>query len=174
LDLSKIEAGKIELRKENVDMVSVLREISQTFELKAKDHKIEMRYRSSPESIMINIDRDKIIQVFMNLIGNSMKFVEKGFIEISAEDKGDHVLCMVEDSGPGISKEDLEKVFSKFQQLGHKVVNDPGTKGTGLGLSISKGLVELHGGRIWLESEFGVGTKFIFTLPKREVDFIDS
>ncbi|MDD3374626.1 MAG: sensor histidine kinase [Candidatus Omnitrophica bacterium] len=174
LDLSKIEAGKIELHKEDIDIVGVLKEICQTFELKAKDHQIQMRYRSSSESIIVNVDRDKIIQIFFNLTGNSMKFVEKGFIEVSAEDKGDHILCMVEDSGPGISKESLDKVFSKFQQLGHKAINDPGTKGTGLGLSISKGLVELHGGTIWLESEIGVGTKFIFTLPKQNVDSGDS
>ena len=174
LDLSKIEAGKIELHKEDVNIVGVLKEICQTFELKAKDRQIEIRYRSSSESIIVNIDRDKIFQVFVNLTGNSIKFVEKGFIEVSAEDKGDHVFCMVEDSGPGISKEDLEKVFGKFQQLGHKAVNDPSAKGTGLGLSISKGLVELHGGRIWLESELGVGTKFIFTLPKQNIDLEDS
>ncbi len=166
LDLSKIEAGKIELHKENINIVAVIKEVCHTFELRAKEHSIEMRCRASSDSVLVDIDKDKIIQVFFNLVGNSLKFVEKGFIQVSAEDKGDHVLCKVEDSGPGISKEDLIKVFSKFQQFGHKAVNDPGIKGTGLGLSISKGLIELHGGKIWVESEVGAGTQFIFTLPK--------
>ncbi len=166
LDLSKIEAGKIELNRQNVNVVSVLKEVCQAFEIKAKESKIEIRYRASSDEINACIDRDKIIQVFINLVGNAIKFTAKGFIEVSAEDKEDHVLCMVEDSGPGISKEDLQKVFGKFQQFGHKAVSDPSIKGTGLGLSISKGLVELHGGTIWLESEVGVGTKFMFIFPK--------
>lgn len=166
LDLSKIEAGKIELHKAYMDITGLMREVCRTFELQAKDHHIEMRCRFSIEPIMVDMDKDKMIQVLINLIGNSLKFVERGFIEVSAEDQGDHVQCMVEDSGPGISKEDLVKVFSKFQQFNHPLARDPGTKGTGLGLSISKGLVELHGGKIWIESEVGVGTKFIFTLPK--------
>ena len=169
LDLSKIEAGKIELHKALVDITSLIREICHTFDPQAKDHRIEMRCRFSSEPIMIDVDKDKMIQIFINLIGNSLKFVEKGFIEVSAKDEGDFVQCMVEDSGPGISKEDLAKVFSRFQQFNHPLARDPGTKGTGLGLSISKGLVELHGGKIWIESEVGVGTKFIFTLPKRIV-----
>ncbi|MDP8266049.1 MAG: sensor histidine kinase [Candidatus Aceula meridiana] len=165
LDLSKIEAGKVELRKAPMDITVVIREVCQGFEEQAKAHDLEMKTRFSSEELIVEADRDKMIQVFINLIGNSLKFVSKGFIEVSAEDQGDHLRCMVEDSGPGISKEDMVKVFSKFQQFGHKI--DVGTKGTGLGLSISKGLVELHGGKIWLESEEGVGTKFIFELPKK-------
>jgi len=165
LDLSKIEAGKVELRKTPIDITSVIREVCLSFEKQAKDHDLEIRTRFSKEELIIEADRDKMIQVFINLIGNSLKFVKNGFIEVSAEDRGDCLRCMVEDSGPGISQDDMVKVFSKFQQFGHK--SDLGTKGTGLGLSISKGLVELHGGKIWLESEEGIGTKFIFELPKK-------
>ncbi|MFA6378265.1 MAG: HAMP domain-containing sensor histidine kinase, partial [Candidatus Omnitrophota bacterium] len=167
LDLSKIEAGKIELHKKNVDLVGIIQEVCHTFDLQAKNHNIEMRCRFSHTPMMLDVDKDKMIQIFINLIGNSLKFVEKGFIEVSAEDLQDQVKCVVEDSGPGISRQDLAKVFNKFQQFNHPLARDPGTKGTGLGLSISKGLVDLHGGKIWIESEVGVGTKFIFTLPKK-------
>jgi signal transduction histidine kinase len=163
LDLSKIEAGKIELHKEVVDLVVIVKEVCHSFMTPAKEKNIEMREWFSSDSIMINIDKDKIIQVLINLIGNSMKFVEKGFVKISIMENQEVVVCTVEDSGKGIAVEDLPKVFGKFKQFGQQ---DSGVKGTGLGLSISKGLVELHKGKIWVESALGVGTKFIFELPK--------
>ncbi len=164
LDLSKIEAGKVELHRADVDIVPIIQDVCHQFEIQAQAHQIDMRCRFSAEKIILNIDRDKMIQILINLVGNSLKFVQRGFIEISAVDLGEVVRVMVEDSGPGISATDMNKVFSKFQQFSHR--SDPGTKGTGLGLSISKALVELHGGKIWLESEVGVGTKFIIEIPK--------
>ena len=163
LDLSKIEAGKIELHKEWVNFTVVAREVCHSFVPQAKEKNIEIRERFSSDSIMANVDKDKMIQVLMNLIGNSMKFVEKGFVQVSVDDVQDVIVCMVQDTGKGIAREDLPKVFGKFKQFGPQ---DSGTKGTGLGLSISKGLVELHKGKIWVESELGVGTKFIFEIPK--------
>ena len=163
LDLSKIEAGKIELHKDWVDFVTLAKEVSHGFVAQAAEKNIEIRERFSSETIMVYVDKDKMIQVLMNLIGNSMKFVEKGFIQIVIEEKLETVVCAIEDSGRGIAAEDLPKVFGKFKQFGQQ---EGAVKGTGLGLSISKGLVELHKGTIWVESELGVGTKFIFEFPK--------
>ena len=109
-------------------------------------------------------DKDRIIQVFTNLVGNALKFTKQGRIEISVVDRTDVVECGVYDTGPGITKEDLPLIFSKFQQFSR--IAGSGEKGTGLGLSITKGIIELHKGKIWVESEVGQGSKFTFTLPK--------
>jgi len=110
------------------------------------------------------IDEDRIIQVFTNLIGNAIKFTERGHIDVSLAQKDEEVEFTISDTGIGIAAEDLPKVFNKFLQFGRAA--GAGEKGTGLGLSIAKGLIELHRGRIWVESGPGKGTKFIFTLPK--------
>lgn len=167
LDLSKIEAGKMELRREPTDIVHLAKEVCFGFESQASSKKLALKQNFSKEDISINIDREKIIQVFINLMSNALKFVEKGHIEVSITEDNHHVVCSVADTGKGIAKEDLPKVFGKFEQFGRKEV--AGVKGTGLGLSISKGLVELHGGEIKVESELGQGTKFTFALPKEHV-----
>jgi nitrogen-specific signal transduction histidine kinase len=165
LDISKIEAGKVELKKELVDITSLIKQVVSSFESKAKEKGLELRaVFNNKERIDLYVDADRIIQVFTNLVGNAMKFTDRGYIEISANEKNNEVECFVSDTGRGISKEDLPKVFSKFQQFGR--VAGPGEKGTGLGLSIAKGIVEMHKGRIWVESELGKGSKFTFTLPK--------
>jgi signal transduction histidine kinase len=163
LDLSKIEAGKVELHKQKFNLVNLIQEVCKGFELPARQKGIDIRWKASAEAIEVFADPDKLTQVFLNLVGNSMKFVQKGYIEISALSENNHIKCIVADTGPGIGKDDLQKVFNKFQQFGHQASG--GVKGTGLGLSICKGLIDLHGGDIWVESEAGEGTRFIFTLP---------
>jgi signal transduction histidine kinase len=110
----------------------------------------------------IQFDKDRIEQVLINLLSNAIKFTEKGGVAVSAimEDGGVHVL--VKDSGRGIRAEDMPRLFSSFEQLEDI---DERQEGTGLGLAISKEIVELHGGKIWVESEFGKGTVVHFTLP---------
>jgi len=164
LDLSKIEAGKVELHKQKFNLVKLVREVCKAFEAPARKKGIEVRYNFPDEDLEIVADPDKLTQIFMNLVGNSMKFVEKGHVEISGVWESTFIRCAVTDSGPGISKENLQKVFSKFQQFGGP--NAGGVKGTGLGLSICKGLIDLHQGEIWVESELGKGTSFFFTLPQ--------
>ncbi len=164
LDLSKIETGKIELNKQLTNIVKLAKEVLFSFKPQAKEKDLTIRSVCVKDNILINIDADKITQVFLNLIGNAMKFVESGFVEVIIEERETLVQCCVADSGKGIAPTDLEKVFNKFQQFGHKPVKE--VKGTGLGLSICKGLVEMHGGKIWVESAVGKGTKFFFTLPK--------
>lgn len=166
LDISKIEADKLELKMDLVDLTSLVHDLavpSSPYQMRAKDKELTLKTRLPKFRVETYIAKDKIIQVFTNLVGNALKFTEKGWIEISVENKGGYIECAVSDSGPGISKDNLPKVFNKFQQFGRTA--GPGEKGTGLGLAISKGLVEMHKGKIWIESELGKGTQFKFTLP---------
>ena len=167
LDTSKIEARKIELEREDIEAQVLLDMISKMFKSSAGERGINLKFKSYQENTKLYVDKDKVIQVFTNLVGNALKFTEKGKIEVAIHDIGRDIECSVSDTGRGISKEDLPKVFDKFQQFGR--APGPGIKGTGLGLTVSKGIIEMHGGRIWVESELGKGTKFIFILPKTTV-----
>lgn len=167
LDISKLEAGKVQLNKEEVDIVSLAKAVIATFYPKAKLKNLEIREKFPDEKALAYVDKDSIIQVFTNLIGNAFKFTEKGSIEISVTDNPEYVECCVADTGRGISEDDLPKVFSKFQQFNR--MDGPGEKGTGLGLSISKSIIDLHRGKMWVESKLNQGTKFIFTLPKQNI-----
>jgi len=116
-------------------------------------------------SILVWADRDKINQVLMNLVGNAIKFTPvQGRVTVSASrNGGESVQVSVSDTGPGVPADEREKIFTKFYQIAE--VNGENSKGTGLGLALSKALVELHGGKIWIESEPGRGSTFLFTLP---------
>ncbi len=164
LDISKIEAGRLEIKMNMVDFVSVAKQVEKTFENRVGDLGLKLLTTTSHKSIEAHADRDKIIQVFVNVIGNALKFTEKGGIEISVTDTGESIVCAIQDTGKGISKEDIPQVFGKFKQFGQ--TSKTGEKGTGLGLSIAKGIVELHRGQIWVESEPGKGTRFAFRIPK--------
>jgi GGDEF domain-containing protein len=170
LSISKIEAGKVKLKKDLVDIVSVVRQAFSAFEQRAQEKGLELKGTFDHERIDLYCDVDRMIEVFTNLIGNAMKFVEKGHIEVIIRDTGEEVECVVADTGIGISKEDLPKVFGKFQQFGR--TDGPGEKGTGLGLAISKKIVEMHKGRMWVESEYKVGTEFHFTMPKYTTEML--
>ncbi|MDD5774039.1 MAG: ATP-binding protein [bacterium] len=174
LDISKIEAGKLELKRASVNLNELISGIIFSFSKQANDKGLELKVRLPKEQIEIYADEGKVIQIFTNLMSNAMKFVEKGYIEVSVIEKENEIECTVADSGIGISGDDLPKVFNKFQQFGR--IPGTGEKGTGLGLSIAKSLVELHNGKIWIESQLGRGTRFIFTLPKytREMVFKES
>ena len=164
LDISKIESGKIKLKRELIGIKSLIQQITYSFEGRLKDKGLKLKVKLPKKEIDIYADRDRIIQVFTNLVYNAIKFTEEGFIEVSLEDKKNKVECSVADTGIGISEKDLPNVFSKFQQFGRAA--GPGERGTGLGLSIAKGIVEMHNGKIWIDSQLSKGTKFTFTLPK--------
>ncbi|MFH1771198.1 MAG: ATP-binding protein [Candidatus Omnitrophota bacterium] len=163
LDLSKMEAGKIKLEKEFVNIVEIAKDAANSFFAMAKNKEIEIKVLNN-ESLNLYADKDKLTQVITNLLGNAVKYTEKGTIEIGAKDMGEFIECFVNDSGLGIKAEDLEKVFDKFYQLKESFTYP--TKGTGLGLSIVKGIVEMHGGLVWAESKVGAGSKFTFKIPK--------
>ncbi|MBN2408370.1 MAG: HAMP domain-containing histidine kinase [Candidatus Aminicenantes bacterium] len=163
LDVSKIESGKIELRKEDVEFQPLIREVVRSFDAKAREKGIEWRLSLPERTIVAYADEDKLAQIFINLIDNAVKFTSTGFIEIRAGEKDGQLECSIRDSGIGIAADDLPKIFDRFTQFGRK--DGPGEKGTGLGLSIVKGLVEIHGGEIRVESAAGKGTDVTFALP---------
>ena len=164
LDLSKIEAGKIEIKKTSIDIKSLIRKLASSFELKVEQKKLELRVNLPEEEIDIYADEHRITQVFSNLVDNAIKFTKEGCIEISVREEGSEFECSVADTGTGISRKNIAKIFDKFTQLGRKP--GPGEKGTGLGLAISRRIVELHRGRMWVESQPGRGSRFYFSLPK--------
>jgi signal transduction histidine kinase/CheY-like chemotaxis protein len=165
LDLSKIEAGKLKLRRTVFDLRRVARSVLDAYDKQAADKGIRLEIQSLQSEISIFADEDKVRQVLDNLVSNALRFTNSGGqIKIILIDREDSVECCVSDTGVGINGENAAKLFSKFEQIGR--VDGPGYKGTGLGLSICKRLVEKHGGRIWLESQPGKGSKFSFTLRK--------
>jgi PAS domain S-box-containing protein len=164
LDVSKIDAGKMKMKIEVCEMVALVKKLISSFIPQVKAKGLEMEGSFSEEKIKAYVDRDRITQVFSNLIGNAVKFTQKGRIQVSLLDREDAIECSVSDTGPGIAKKDFAHLFDKFQQFGHQVNGEE--KGTGLGLAVSKGIVELHKGRIWVESQVNAGTKFTFALPK--------
>lgn len=164
LDISKVESGKIELAKKPVDINELARKAVSIFEAKIKERKLEAKLNLADGKLNIVIDEDRIFEVLINLISNSLKFTNQGYIAVEVIDKGQEVECIVADSGTGIDKENIPKLFNKFIQFGRRDAG--GERGTGLGLSIAKGLVDLHGGKIWVEAELGKWTKVHFTLPK--------
>ncbi len=163
LDISKMESGKNDLQMTLVNLPVFINEVVSNFNQKTREKGLQLKVNKIPEDLKIYFDEDKIYQVLINLLQNSMKFTEKGNIEVSVKNRPNEVEFCVKDSGIGISKENLPKLFDRFQQF------SPGygtQAGTGLGLSISKSILKLHGGKIWAESEFGKGSRFFFCIPK--------
>jgi PAS domain S-box-containing protein len=166
LDLSKLESGRMELKRQFLPIENVINESADSFNNWAQTKSIAIERSIQNGLPDVNMDPNRIIQVLTNLIGNAIKFTpSNGKITVQAvldNSKGE-VKVSVADTGIGISKENLAKVFDKFYQVGERVSSD--MFGTGIGLSIAKEIVELHGGRIWAESERGSGATFIFALP---------
>jgi signal transduction histidine kinase len=165
LDLSKIESRGIEVKSSRVSLSGILHEAVEALRPVAAEKVITLEATIGEPSILIWADRHKINQVLMNLIGNAIKFTPvQGRVTVSASRSGgESVQVSVSDTGPGIPPEEKEKIFAKFYRIAE--VNGENPKGTGLGLAISKALVELHGGKIWVESEPSRGSTFLFTLP---------
>ena len=163
LDFTKLSAGRMQLKLAEDDVGGVVEEVARIQNNVAVSKGLYIKTDVKPGVPRIGFDRDRIIQVLTNLVSNALKFTEKGGVILRAELKGDMVVISVEDTGLGIRKEDIEKLFAEFQQLEAATKRAKG--GTGLGLAISKEIVELHGGRIWAESEEGKGSAFSFTLP---------
>ena len=166
LDLSKLEAGKLQLKRELTSIKKVIDESVEGLNTWAGTKGIHLEKMVQEGLPELNIDPNRLIQVLNNLIGNAIKFTPKdGKITVEARlgETSREIQVNVIDTGIGILKENLPKIFSKFYQIGERSASDIG--GTGIGLSIAKEIVELHGGRIWVESEHGHGAQFIFVLP---------
>ena len=171
LDLQKLEAGKVELHLQEIDINEVVKEVRASMAPVAERKGLQLSLSLIDHPARLRFDKDKITQVLVNLVNNAVKFTEMGSITIATRQEGGAVVVTVADTGPGIKKEDLTRLFQKFQQL--ESPSRRKTGGTGLGLAISKQIVEKHGGRIWVDSEVGVGTRFNFLLPAEEAKVPD-
>ncbi len=168
LDLSKIEAGRMEVNLEKSKVVAHLVAAANRLRALAEEKDLVLRIETEDEEIELVHDREKLRQIFVNLIGNAIKFTETGEIiariKVRDEDKMLHV--SVQDTGPGIPKGVSQKIFQEFSQL--EGSESGKNNGTGLGLAISRQFVQLLGGEIWVESTPGVGSLFTFTVPLKE------
>ncbi len=166
LDLSKIEDGNLELHRSTIDLGDVAQQVQNDYKNQAADKRIRLHLSIPSEPVSVHADRDKIIQVFHNLVSNAIRYTESGGdVWIRVEDTREkEIVCSVSDTGIGIAEENMRDLFSKFKQFGQPKGTD--YKGTGLGLAIAKGLVEKHGGRMWVESEPGKGSTFYFSIPR--------
>jgi signal transduction histidine kinase len=165
LDLSKIEAGRMELEVTRFALSSVLENTVALARERATRQGISLRLDVDPSAGAVDADQRKIKQVLFNLLTNALKFTARGgHVDVSAGGDGDEVLVSVSDDGIGIATADHARIFDEFQQVGRSQVQE----GTGLGLALSRGFVELHGGRLWVESEPGQGSTFTFTLPRTQ------
>jgi signal transduction histidine kinase len=163
LDLSKVEAGQIELEVEPFSLrESVERAVAMVRE-RASKNGVTVATAIQPEVQVVEADERRIRQVLFNLLSNAAKFTPSGGrIDVTAVRVAGEIEVAVSDTGPGIAPADQDRIFEEFQQT---EVGAKQREGTGLGLALSKRLVELHGGRIWVESELGSGSLFVFTLP---------
>jgi len=169
LDLAKIEARRFDLGKEALELPPLIEEMVTFFQPQAEEGKIQLEAVVPTSVSLVSADPDKLRQVFTNLLSNAFKFTpEGGKITIEAKNSASEnfVEIAVKDTGAGIAQEELKKVFDKFQQIKPSEGKVKKVKGTGLGLAIVRGIVEAHGGRIWIESQLNKGSNFIFTLPK--------
>jgi signal transduction histidine kinase len=163
LDLSKIEAGQLELELSDYSVQDIAQTVRSTLEPLAADKKLAFKVEMAPELPPGRGDGRRLTQVLINLVGNAIKFTDAGEVAIKAEADNGAFYVSVRDTGPGISAADQTKLFQEFQQADNTITRKKG--GTGLGLAISKRIVEMHGGKIWVESQPGHGSTFAFTLP---------
>jgi signal transduction histidine kinase len=163
LDLSKIEAGQLQLSVTAYSIQEVVASVVTATEGLANEKKLSLRAIVPGNLPTGEGDERRITQVLLNLVGNAIKFTEVGKIEVRASMENNHVEVSVSDTGPGIPAEERERIFDEFHQLDTSSTRTKG--GTGLGLAISKKIIEMHGGRIWVESDVGQGSTFHFTLP---------
>ncbi|MCP4418557.1 MAG: GAF domain-containing protein [Chloroflexi bacterium] len=163
LDMSKIEAGRMDLRYEEIDMVEMANDVVATAAPLAQEKGIFFHLDLDRAIKSVQADRTRLRQVLWNIVGNAIKFTDKGSVTVSIHAKPTHLLCSVRDTGIGIQEEQVGVVFEQFRQIDGGLNRAAG--GTGLGMPITRKLVELHGGEIWIESVYGQGSTFLFTIP---------
>jgi signal transduction histidine kinase len=165
LDLAKIEAGKMELNIEEVDVPLVIDDVIELMRASADAKALSLQADVASTLPTAWADRARIRQVLVNLVANAVKFTERGGVTIRASVVDGWITLAVVDTGVGIPAEAQTYIFDEFRQVDASTTRRYG--GTGLGLAISKRLIALHGGRIWVDSAVGVGSSFLFTLPVR-------
>jgi signal transduction histidine kinase len=163
LDLSKIEAGQLVLELSDYCVQDIAQTVRSTLEPLATDKKLAFKVEMAPDLPPGHGDGRRLTQVLINLVGNAIKFTDAGEVAIKAEANSGSFHVSVRDTGPGISSADQGRLFQEFQQADNAITRKKG--GTGLGLAISKRIIEMHGGKIWVESQPGQGSTFTFSLP---------
>jgi signal transduction histidine kinase len=163
LDLSKIEAGELRLTLSDYSLEEVVRTVFTGVEALAAHKGLGFKAQIPPGLPRGHGDERRIAQVLLNLTGNAIKFTDAGEVTINASAQDDSFTVAVRDTGPGIEEADQARIFGEFQQVDSSSTRAKG--GSGLGLSIAKRIVEMHGGRIWVESMPGSGSTFSFSLP---------
>jgi signal transduction histidine kinase len=163
LDISKIEAGQLETDAEPFDMKAAVEKAVQTVTPLAEKKGLAMVFEVAPEVGQITSDQRRVEQILINLLNNAIKFTQEGETRVTCQVNDDQIVTHVTDTGIGIKPEDIDKLFNPFQQIETGLTRRH--EGTGLGLSISKKLVEMLGGEIWVESQWGAGSTFAFSLP---------
>jgi Na+/proline symporter/signal transduction histidine kinase len=171
LDLAKLESGRAGLKSAGVDLADVARESLASLSQVFRDKAIAVDFQAPAGPVIVQADRDRLIQVMLNLLSNAVKFVQPGVgrIDVKTRTGKGEAGIEVTDNGPGIPAEERETIFEKFRQGGADVMTDK-PEGTGLGLPISRQIVEQLGGRLWAEAAPGCGARFIFMLPCRAGD----
>ncbi len=168
LDLSKIEAGRMELVLAEYSVQDVVETVRSSLQSLAREKGLKLIAAAQDGIPLAFGDGKRVTQCLMNLVGNALKFSKQGEVALSVEQQGTNLLCRVSDTGIGIPEGELENIFTEFQQLDTAITRE--YSGTGLGLNITKKFVEMHGGRIWAESQLGKGSTFFFTIPLRVND----
>ncbi len=163
LDVSRLDTDTMRFEMEKLDIIKILKEISEDVKPIIKNKKLKLNTKIPKDLPNIIGDKYRLVQVFKNLIENAVKFTDNGAIKIEASKKKDHVLITIKDTGTGISKDELKKIFNKFYQA--YTGDDRKNEGTGLGLYICKEIVQKHNGEIWAESDIGKGSQFYVKLP---------
>lgn len=173
LDITRIESGALALNKSTVQIQALVNEVIENFATLASAKNVELRTVMPRKKMEMEADRDRLVQVLTNLVGNAIKFIPvNGHIIVEVTENDSEVRFSIQDDGPGMSRKEMEKIFDRFVQV--QVQKGPGEHGTGLGLTIARQLVEMHGGRIWVESEVNQGACFTFVIPKFAVAKIPS
>jgi signal transduction histidine kinase len=170
LDLSKVEAGQVELEIAPLSLREALERGVVMVRERAARNDVQLSLELAPGVDVVEGDERRLRQILFNLLSNAVKFTPAGGrITVATRQVGDEVEVSVTDTGPGIALEDQERIFEEFQQTDVGVQQ---REGTGLGLALARRLVELHGGRIWVESEPGHGSRFVFTLSSKGAESV--
>ena len=163
LDISRLEAGKENLNMREIDIEEIITQVITLTNPIIRDKSLQVIQSIREPLPKIMADKDKLMQVIINLISNAIKFTEEGCIVCTARRVQENIIVSISDTGVGIREEDKKFIFEKFSQVGDTLTNKP--RGTGLGLAICKYIIEEHGGEIWVESEIEKGTDFSFSIP---------
>ncbi|MGB2601407.1 MAG: ATP-binding protein, partial [Candidatus Omnitrophota bacterium] len=163
LDFTKLQSGKMAMKVSENDISAIVEDVVKMQRPVAEEKKLYVKTEIVPGMPSAQFDQDRVTQVIINLVNNALKFTEEGGVTISVYPKGHEICVSVDDTGPGIKDSDIPKVFQEFRQIEDAKTRKAG--GTGLGLAISREIIQRHGGKIWVESVYGKGSQFKFTLP---------